>query len=97
MQNADVERENLGAFYEEIVFLGYIMTTDDGLQKLHWIMGDKGVGTFDRLFWPWGAGRLEPILAQGTGIWTVPSSKVQIPAGVCIYQEHWTFKQWKSL
>ena len=38
MQNADAERENLGAFYEETVFLGYIMTTDDGLQKLHWIM-----------------------------------------------------------
>ena len=28
MQNADAERENLGALYEETVFLGYIMTTD---------------------------------------------------------------------
>ena len=38
MQNADAETENLRTFYEETVFLGYIMTTDDGLQKLHWIM-----------------------------------------------------------
>ena len=28
MQNADAERENLGAFYEETVFPGYIMTRD---------------------------------------------------------------------
>ena len=28
MQNADAERGNLGAFYEETVLLGYIMTTD---------------------------------------------------------------------
>ena len=28
MQNADAESEKLGEFYEETVFLGYIMTTD---------------------------------------------------------------------
>lgn len=33
MQNADAERANLGAFYEETVFLGYIMTTDEWTAK----------------------------------------------------------------
>ena len=28
MQNTDAEREKLGEFYEETVYLGYIMTTD---------------------------------------------------------------------